>query len=991
MPFPIPIPSSWIYFPVPPFLSTIFRPLLLWLLCHLLTTGFASAQEYSYIHYDAKDGLAGTVVYSMCQDKEGFIWFGTETGVSRFDGTHFKNFTVNDGLPDNTIIRVYADSMGRVWLVPFKHAICYYYKGKIYNQQNDPLLKQIKLDYFVVGIWENKDQDILLKGDTSVYLITSRDKVTSLTSDTIKKAYCISIGQSGSYLILHRGSVYVYDKKTFMFHSRLNAGLGGAGHVIMDDQLFCTLGYYNKVHIRSSLYKLDYIYDAPPISNMYRLNDSMLCLNTTRGAIFLNILQRKPENHFLPGKNISNVLTDREGGIWFSTFNDGVYRLSSKEFKNIKKEVKGGQKLSVYDLQQYNGAILAGSDMGYVQVIRHDSVQLISLSQQLNIPLSSVVSSIRKQGDLLAIGCGAIVFFTKTLSGFRYSDPRSATKEIAFKNDSTLVVASGHYLYSMGVPALDTAYHLWIGRTTSLLIHKDVVYFGALNGLYQLNPDKTILYLGDSYPVLQNRVASIREGADGIVWVATYGAGIIGLKNNRIVRQITKADGLSSNICRCLAVDSGCVWVGTDKGLNKVNLLTNPASIVKYSTADGLASDIINTVLITGDTVYTGTPEGITYFDETKVAAFSQCDLKMLTVFVNGQETAYENSFNLRHTDNNIRFEYAAISFKAAGDIVYTYRLKGWDTAWKTTTQTSLEFISLPPGQYALELVATNKFGIKSDLLTTVITVEAPFWRTSWFVVLCAGVAAFVTWFVVSSRNKWSRKKEAASRAFEQRLQELEQKALRAQMNPHFIFNCLNSVQEFMLDNDALNANKYLSNFARLIRQTLDNSLQPLISVADEVRYLTTYLNLEEMRFKNKFRYSIQVDAAIGPSQTFIPGMLLQPYVENAIRHGIQYKDGQQGQIEIMLSMENNILICTILDNGVGRKAAQAYKTEQHIEYQSRGMQLTQERIDMLNKNLDPKIVVDVIDCIEADGTAAGTKIVICFPLIQHKEPTTTI
>ncbi len=207
-------------------------------------------------------------------------------------------------------------------------------------------------------------------------------------------------------------------------------------------------------------------------------------------------------------------------------------------------------------------------------------------------------------------------------------------------------------------------------------------------------------------------------------------------------------------------------------------------------------------------------------------------------------------------------------------------------------------------------------------------------------------------------------------------------------MNPHFIFNCLNSVQEFILDNDPLKANKYLSNFARLIRQTLDNSQQPLISLTDEVRYLTTYLNLEEMRFKHKFRYSIIVGAGIAPSNTFIPGMLLQPFVENAIRHGLQYKDGQQGQIDIVLSLESNILICIILDNGVGRKLAQAFKTEQHIEYQSRGMQLTRERIDMLNKNLDPKIVMEVIDCTGADGKATGTKIMIHFPLIQLTEPT---
>src|SRR5262245_33383152 len=108
-------------------------------------------QEYGYTHYTSKEGLAGSTVYSMTQDKDGFLWFGTESGVSRFDGTHFKNFTRQEGLPDNEIIQVFADSKGRVWMVPFKKSVCYYYKGKIYTQANDSLLARIHVDDFIVG------------------------------------------------------------------------------------------------------------------------------------------------------------------------------------------------------------------------------------------------------------------------------------------------------------------------------------------------------------------------------------------------------------------------------------------------------------------------------------------------------------------------------------------------------------------------------------------------------------------------------------------------------------------------------------------------------------------------------------------------------------------------------------------------------------------------------------------------------------------------
>src|SRR5690349_8527512 len=126
-----------------------------------LLTGYSSlAQEYNYIHYDVKDGLAGSTVYDLCQDKDGFIWFATEAGISRFDGAHFKNFTTTDGLPETEILKLFADSKGRIWMAPFKNNICYYYNGKIYNQQNDPQLKKITVPSVISTIFESADHYI---------------------------------------------------------------------------------------------------------------------------------------------------------------------------------------------------------------------------------------------------------------------------------------------------------------------------------------------------------------------------------------------------------------------------------------------------------------------------------------------------------------------------------------------------------------------------------------------------------------------------------------------------------------------------------------------------------------------------------------------------------------------------------------------------------------------------------------------------------------
>ena len=162
------------------------------------------SQEYGYKQYNSKDGLAGSTVYSMVQDKDGFLWFGTEGGLSRFDGTHFKNFTRQDGLPDNEIIKVFADSKGRVWIIPFKKSVCYYYKGKIYTQANDPMLKKMAIKNFVVGFAEDKAGNVLLHEFRTMYLVKKNGElavIDKINGEAIKYINGIGAGANGKFLV----------------------------------------------------------------------------------------------------------------------------------------------------------------------------------------------------------------------------------------------------------------------------------------------------------------------------------------------------------------------------------------------------------------------------------------------------------------------------------------------------------------------------------------------------------------------------------------------------------------------------------------------------------------------------------------------------------------------------------------------------------------------------------------------------------------------
>jgi hypothetical protein len=214
----------------------------------------------------------------------------------------------------------------------------------------------------------------------------------------------------------------------------------------------------------------------------------------------------------------------------------------------------------------------------------------------------------------------------------------------------------------------------------------------------------------------------------------------------------------------------------------------------------------------------------------------------------------------------------------------------------------------------------------------------------------------------------------------EMKMTELEQMALRAQMNPHFIFNSLNSVQHFIMNKDVEGVNKYLGTFAHLIRQTLNNSGKQLVSIDEEVKYLDTYLALEKMKSNDSFNYIINVKENVDRSATFVPGMILQPFVENSIKHGVTHKEKNDGLINISIS-KNGKLVCLVEDNGIGRKKAGEIKLAgEGAVYESTGMTITMNRIETINKIYHADISLQVDDVNDSEGKPAGTRVKLEFP-----------
>jgi hypothetical protein len=659
-----------------------------------------------------------------------------------------------------------------------------------------------------------------------------------------------------------------------------------------------------------------------------------------------------------------------------------VYRLNSAAVLNLRIAIKDQEDFQIVSFVQYKKWILAASTR---MVVHKLSLQTGRPEGQATFywPGNNPIMVKSTLGDS-SILVGTHYFLVKLkpdLSGYAALLNKITVKTLCTYNN-TILLGNERKVMVVDPNSFKIIDTLWQDRATCLFARNDSIYIGTLNGLYLMTGNKKVQYLGDTISAFQGRVSAICEDVNHVVWVATAGDGLVAWRNGRVLTRITRRDGLTSDICRTLFVADGRLWVGTDKGLNKINVTQPGFPLQNYSTSDGLSSDIINAVYVYNKKVYVGTPEGITFFDEEKIASQSRCDLQFIDVTIGGQTWhPSEAPLLIPHQKNNIQFNYVGISYKSAGDIRYRYRLLGLDSAWHETRETFLNYPTLPSGEYGLQLQAINKFGIYSKILMTRFTIDKLLYERTWFQVLMALLFLAFTGLLVGVIIRRIRRREQEKTAVNKRISELEQLSRKAQMNPHFIFNSLNSIQQYVMDADVAGANKFISGFSRLIRQTLDFSSKPEISLEEELDYLTNYLEIEKTRLEDAFSWQVNIAENVDPAAYYIPPMILQPFVENSVRHGLRFRRDKAGMVTISVQLENDYLVCVLEDNGIGRKAAQQFKSISPINYQSKGLSLTADRIEMFNLEHERRITMRIDDLEDNFHKSLGTRVTIYFPV----------
>lgn len=943
------------------------------------------AQTTQIIRYTTKEGLPSNSVYRTIIDNKGFLWIAGETGVTRYDGRSFKNYTTIHGLPDNEVTELMIDSSGLLWVLPFRKKPAYYNdkKDRFENGDTDPELNKIEmgntssssvLQHGGIAFCNNeRTLSIYNNRKTTIHHKIIGDKIKSRPDRIIDY-------QPGKYLVVSSDSLrYMEEGKItkavyFGYYYTWSEYFDHTLYISQPDGI-TAFTFNNKGEITNTQ-KQQYPF---LLKVMCRAGKDLAVTSASGNTYIVDAATLVLKENIFNEIIVRNVLEDHNGNYWLSTKDEGLIKIQQKRISSYtenKELVKSFNSV----LRTANGRIVAGNNKGELYI--YDGLY-IAKKIILNTPENSSDTWVRniielQQGIYVATQTGSFLIDNRSFA-IKQSFLENANKstKAAYKfNDSTLLLG-GHaqlFVYNTNTGKFTDSV---LKRVTAIGTNStEQIYIGSIDGLYRRDKD-SLFYFGKQYKALTYRIVSIVNTKDEMVWIGRSSDSILVLKNDQPVASIPLGTTIPGTVCKTMYSNKpGEIWIGTDKGLNKLSYRIMNDKLwynnIYFSTVDGLIGEQVNDIMIRNDTAYVATTGGISYLPVNLQLPLADIATFITRVSVNNIDTSILASYTLPYSKNNIRIEFSAVDLTGFNPF-FEYSINNRD--WVRVENNLLSLQNQPPDYYSIRIRSMKRDGSPSSQFATIsFRIKTPFWKSNWFWAGIAFTAFAAILFFNQRRNRLRQKKAIDKITTEKKLAELEMQALKAQINPHFVFNCLNSIKGFIYDKNYAQADIYLDRFSDLMRSTIDNSDASVISLEEEIKYLDNYLQLEQLRFNEKFDYSITADPAINKEKTFVPAMLLQPYVENAIRHGIRNLDKRKGQITISATEENGLLVCQINDNGIGREKAALLKSKNHIEYQGRGMSISKRRAELYN------IEQEIVDRKDAAGNSLGTSVILRIP-----------
>ena len=1005
------------------------------------------AQNPYIHHYTTFNGLSSNIIYHVFQDSQKFIWFATDAGAVRYDGSAFTTFTKKDGLNSNKITKIKEDSSGRVWIINYNGSMNFYFHNKIYNASNASFLDSLKPNEPFHDFFEDDDKTIYFHNPMyEVYILDSNNQVRkleklseylieNLVNKEGKKAtgpYPQSYCSSFPDFIL--GNLYKIRKTTsgeYLFWTK--QGMFKVNELFKDPVM---LHYNYRTYQRASCGRDEYFYILLASQFIKKFKDEL--------SPEL-ILMPAPIYIWYTMSRQNALLVDREGFYWVGTFDDGLYCL--KEDTIIQNEsadsrvplIKSSKIIQHLDIRQVNGIIEDHEGNFWVSSATEG---VYKISPYLNthrhfenehFQNKGIIEIAAGLGNELWLSNGRTVYFLKADSiytlgfqekttsfnyiyhlktnklilGEKYSffyiinDPKPdrVTKKVNFSSADTSV------LYMSGIIVNEKEDKMNCFNYFNFdIIHPDTLFGEYASGFFQkdynvgsritytyyntkdeliVNAKKNYIQLNDTFHYVtelsrfDNRIITQHINLNKQTELFNIDNESIYLFHDQEFYDLTTAFATPADLnISSISYHEPALYMAN---ASNIYICGNSLDVIENKPVSLQLIDInfknIHKILVLNDSLFIASDDGLTVIPEAVVNDIvPQRPLPYIqSVLVNDMPVEFPGNHLTIKGRTSIKFIFSSISYSST-PVIYSYRLEGADREWSSGTGNIVAYQELPFGKYIFKLKVGKPNTAWSEPIEFQVTIKPKFWQhPAFFVLIGLLFLALVTLFLFRRANMKLKQQET-----DHQLIILEQKALQSMMNPHFIFNTLGSIQNYLLQNKPGEAGLYLSQFARLIRLNIGSLNSAMINLEEEVNRLRIYLDLEKFRMEDKFEYLIEYDKGVEEDEVYIPSMIIQPFVENSVWHGVSALEGK-GMIRILFSIHSSKSLKIIVeDNGIGVEQSEKYSTkrENHLHL---SMDMIRKRLEIIGKKMKVETSMEISEAFPGSSNP-GTRIVLIVP-----------
>ena len=948
----------------------------------LFVSNLGLSQNPYHITIDKTSGLPSNSVYDIFQDSKGFMWFATGKGLCRYDGNNFKTFTA-DFQTSKSGSCIAEDAFGRIWYANFDGFLYYVEKGSL-----KALPQKTSLGYYRFGIIQNElfliQPEAILVYDLKSLKVKAKhiinDKEVRFCYATKEKFYVL-----GNYLyeLGNKNGIKKY-KLPEDFYAEIITPIINTWNQKLIINSKSTAIYYSFEKGKFSKFKLNNSID---FTQNTAITDDAIWICTPNGMHKIDLLSNQNKTYFTD-QNISYILKDKHNNYWISTLNKGVLFIQdfSNNFIDLqprpnslslgKNEVFiGAEKDLIYKLNCKNlqtEIIYESKSNHSISQIFADTINekvffnsfkfnILNKNNQITNEFSIAIKDIKKVDkkyfSFAASGILGIFCVDKNLkSSWDTIFEKNKKEDFSGFNQALLLNNTN-------------------GKSTEYNTINNTIYYATNNGLIAITNDGKTQELKHKNETLF--LVKIQKYKDNIIGLSTAEK-LYSINAENVVTRFKLPEFIAKEKFNRFFIRNQYCYLFSTNSVYEYDFETQNIQKVISLSNDIEATDVI----LKNNQLFFATSKGIVIKNRNEIGNFPKPKLIINEIQINGKRREVNQLKELNPDENDVAINFSTLAFVPNESYSVSYKIN--NSEWKTLdlNDKNLKLYSLASGNYTIQL-AINHDNLKIDLQTIQFEIKKPFWLKPLFLfgfgfVFFGLIYTFYKLQILKLEKRNQLLLEKVN--LEKNLNQSKLKAIKSQMNPHFFYNALNTIQSFILSNDKKQAVSYLSKFSNLTRTILEMTEKETISIAEEVKTLSLYLDIEKARFEEDFNYHILVDNEIDAENIKIPTMLLQPYVENAVKHGLLHKQGEKA-VTIHFQKETEHIKISIDDNGIGRQKStelNAIKNKNHNSFATEAMQ---NRVNLLNQYNQKNISIQYIDKTNLNNQPTGTSVVFEIPI----------